>query len=240
MTRRIAGLPVWGPGEIIDGMRAVLGWTDDAVAVVGALPERITALLDDVEELVARISTLVGRVEGVAGRAEGLIGSIDATVARVDPLMARVAAVADGAQAVVLRAGAVADGADGVIGRATAVADRANEVVAQASDTSGAARQLLRTYLPIAEQAAPLARRFVSEFSEEELHAAIRMVDQLPALTEHLETDIMPILATLDRVGPDVNELLDVLKDVRQAINGIPGFSYFRRRGGRDDVENGD
>jgi hypothetical protein len=54
--------------------------------------------------------------------------------------------------------------------------------------------------------------------------------------TEHMETDIMPILATLDRVGPDVHELLEVLKDVRLAIQGVPGFSLFRRRGAdRDD-----
>jgi hypothetical protein len=45
----------------------------------------------------------------------------------------------------------------------------------------------------------------------------------------------MPILATLDRVGPDVHELLNVLKEVRQAINGIPGFSLLRRRGERDE-----
>ena len=47
-----------------------------------------------------------------------------------------------------------------------------------------------------------------------------------------METDILPILATLDRVGPDVHELLDVLKEVRQAINGIPGFTFLRKRGG--------
>lgn len=49
--------------------------------------------------------------------------------------------------------------------------------------------------------------------------------------TEHMESDIMPILATLDRVGPDVHELLDVLKDVRLAIQGVPGFRMPRRRG---------
>jgi hypothetical protein len=69
------------------------------------------------------------------------------------------------------------------------------------------------------------------------VHAAIRLVDQLPQLTEHLETDIMPILATLDRVGPDVHELLEQLKQVRQAIQGIPGLRYFSRRGEREDAE---
>jgi hypothetical protein len=49
--------------------------------------------------------------------------------------------------------------------------------------------------------------------------------------------DIMPILSTLDRVGPDIHELLDVAKDVRQAIQGIPGFEYLRRRGEEKDLD---
>lgn len=65
------------------------------------------------------------------------------------------------------------------------------------------------------------------------MRAAIRLVDQLPKFTEHMEDDIMPILTTLDRVGPDVHELLDVLKEVRQAIVGIPGFKLLSRRGAR-------
>ena len=108
------------------------------------------------------------------------------------------------------RAGGVAGRADALVGRAGALAEGAGG--------------LLDTYQPIAAQAAPLARRFVQEFSEDELVAAIRLVDQLPRLTEHMESDIMPLLATLDRVGPDVHELLNQLREVRQAIQGIPGF----------------
>jgi hypothetical protein len=131
----------------------------------------------------------------------------------------------------------VADSAGVVIGKATAVADRAGTVVDQAAGAADGASELLAVYQPIARRAAPLASRFVEEFSEDEVRAAIRLVDQLPQLTEHLETDIMPILATLDRVGPDVHELLEQLKEVRQAIQGIPGLGFFRRRGERQDTE---
>jgi hypothetical protein len=127
-----------------------------------------------------------------------------------------------------------------VIGKATAVADRAGAVVDQAAGAADGASELLAVYQPIAHRAAPLANRFVEEFSEDEVHAAIRLVDQLPQLTEHMERDIMPILATLDRVGPDVHELLEQLKEVRQAIQGIPGLKFFRRRGEREDAEEND
>lgn len=239
MTRRIAGLPVWGPSDVIDGMRAVLGWTDDAVGVVAALPDRVSALLDTVETLLPRVSRLVERIEAVAERAEAVVGRAAAAAADASGVIEQAATVAVGAAGVIERASAVAAGASGVIVRAAAVADRANTLVDQAGSLSGTAADLLGTYGPIANQAAPLARRFVEELSAEELTAAIRLVDQLPALAEHLETDVMPILVTLDRVGPDVHELLDVLKDVRQAINGIPGFGYFLRRGEREEAEGG-
>ena len=103
--------------------------------------------------------------------------------------------------------------------------------------TGRGAQELLDLYRPVAERAAPLLRRFVDEFSADEMTALVRLVDQVPLFTEHMETDIMPILATLDRVGPDVHELLDVLKDVRLAIQGLPGFTMFRRRGADPDDE---
>jgi hypothetical protein len=79
--------------------------------------------------------------------------------------------------------------------------------------------------------------RFVTELSEHEIEAAIRLVDELPRLAQHMTEDIMPILGTLDRVGPDLHELLDVAKDVRQAIQGIPGFEYLRRRGEEKELD---
>ena len=152
-------------------------------------------------------------------------------------LVERAGGVADGAGALVARAGGVADGAGALVARAGGVADRADELVGRAGALAEGAGGLLDTYQPIAAQAAPLARRFVQEFSEDELVAAIRLVDQLPRLTEHMESDIMPLLATLDRVGPDVHELLNQLREVRQAIQGIPGFRLFRKRGEEIDDE---
>jgi hypothetical protein len=270
---RIAGLPVWiGPSDVIAGARAVAGWTDEAVELVAALPDRASRLLDDAEGLVVRIGAVAGRAEAVVDRAEAIVGSVDelllgvrsavtsvdlvlrdaaAMVRTVDALLADVRKAADSATVLVERvdavaidaaglvtlAGGVADDAGGLVGRATLVADQAGAVVGKASGAADGATDLLATYEPIAHRAAPLARRFVEEFSEEEVHAAVRLVDQLPQLTEHLESDIMPILATLDRVGPDVHELLEQLKEVRQAIQGIPGFGFFRRRGEREDAE---
>ncbi len=223
MVLRIAGLPVWGPSDVIAGARAALGWTDEAVTVVAALPERVSGLLNAVEGLIARIDGVATRVEALLTRAEGLVGGVEDVVVRVGT-------AADDAEAVVVHAGAIADGAAGLIGKAEEVAERAGALVTSVGATSTSAQELLEAFQPMAQRAAPLAHQFIEEFSETEVLALIRLIDQVPVFTEHMESDIMPILATLDRVGPDVHELLEVLKDVRLAIEGIPGFRLLRRR----------
>jgi ABC-type transporter Mla subunit MlaD len=190
-------------------VRAVLGWPDEAVQVVADLPGRVAALLDEVERLIARV---------------------DATLDRVDE-------VAEEAGRVAARADEVAAGAGGVVARADATARVAGSVVDEVGATARGAQELLHLYRPAAERAAPLVQHFVDEFSAQELQALIRLVDQVPQFTAHMERDIMPVLAKLDQVGPDVHELLDVLKDVRLAIQGVPGFALFRRRGADKEEE---
>jgi hypothetical protein len=154
-------------------------------------------------EATELLAGLPARADALLTEVEQLIGTINAVTARADRL----------------------------VGRIEGVSDRAAALVAEAGSLSDSAGELLTIYKPLATEAAPLARRFVEELSEGEIIAAIRLVDQLPALAEHLETDIMPILGTLDHVGPDINELLAVVKDLRKAMDGIPGLSMLRRRG---------
>lgn len=124
--------------------------------------------------------------------------------------------------------------AESVVARANELVGRVDQVI---DDAAGAVTHAQRVTTAAEEQVAAAAPvlRFVEEFSAHELDAAIKLVDELPRLSRHLSEDVMPILATLDRVGPDIHEMLSVTKDLRQAILGIPGFDYLRRRGeGKD------
>lgn len=47
---------------------------------------------------------------------------------------------------------------------------------------------------------------------------------------EHTE-GLVPVLQQVDRLGPDVAELLRVTDEVRRAVLGIPGVGMFWRRG---------
>lgn len=145
------------------------------------------------------------------------------TVGTATAVPRRVLDLLGAAEAVVTRAGELVDRTERLIGDAAdAVAD-ARRVTAAAEEQVVATRPLVR---------------FLEEFSAHEVQAAISLVDELPRLSRHLNEDILPILATLRQVGPDLHELLAVANDVRQAILGIPGFDFLRRRGeGKDDRE---
>jgi methyl-accepting chemotaxis protein len=201
----------------------VLGWTDEAVQVVADLPQRVAVLVDNAERLVARVSRTLDRV--------------DVAIDRVEQVAARADEVAEGAGVVVVQAAGVADGTDQVVRRIVPITGAAEAVLESVGATSAGAHALLEIFQPMAERGAPLLQHFIDEFSIQELQALIRLIDQVPQFTEHMESDIMPVLAKLDQVGPDVHELLDVLKDVRLAIQGMPGFAMFRRRGADKEDE---
>jgi DNA repair ATPase RecN len=146
-------------------------------------------------------------------------------------MLTRLGGLIDQAETLLARADQLLDSAEQTVATVNGVTRKAQDVITRADATTRSVQHLIEEYAPIAERAAPIARTFIDELSDRELHAAIRLIDQLPALTQHMENDIMPILATLDRVGPDVHDLLEVTRDLRQAILGLPGFAFFRRRG---------
>jgi hypothetical protein len=119
------------------------------------------------------------------------------------------------------------------------IAGTAAGVVEQAQTTSAEARELLDGYAPTLRRAAPLAARFVEELTPEEVTAAIKMIDELPRLREHLSHDVMPLLGKLDQVGPDLHALLEVTNDLHLAIIGLPGLKLLRRRGEERVAEEG-
>ncbi|NUT95503.1 MAG: hypothetical protein HOY78_26085 [Saccharothrix sp.] len=175
--------------------------------------------------------TTVETAVSVPGRVLGLLEAAEQVVRRADGLVARTERVLDDTEALVDRAGAAVGATEALMVRAEAVTKAAELVTTDAGHTARTSRELVDDFAPLAQRAHPLAARFVDELSPHEVDAAIELVDQLPVLTKHLLEDVLPILSTLDRVGPDIHQLLEVTNDVRQAILGIPGFTFLRRRG---------
>ncbi len=218
----LIGIP--SPSDVVGLARSTAGFATRSAATAAALPGRLVGLLDDVE-------TLVGRVHEVVDRADELVERTSKAVDEAEGVLRHTRSVAASAAETVQDAARISGSAEELVTAASGVSDRASDTVAQAQRTAATADQLLTAYEPAARKAAPMLGRFVEELSQKEVDAAIRLVDEMPVLTEHVLTDILPILRTLDRVGPEIHELLEVTHDVRRAIVGIPGFRYFRRRG---------
>ncbi|MFI5909821.1 hypothetical protein [Dactylosporangium sp. NPDC051541] len=216
-------LPLPRLSNVVDLAMSAAGTAVGTVAAVVALPGRVVRLVDGAEVLLARATAAVDTVD------ETMI-EVRRTAAAADALVVRSAEIAAAADALVARSAEIAAGADVLVARSVEIAAGAEAVAARAAATAGTAEGLLTAY-------EPSLRRFVDNLSADEVTAAIRMVDELPRLAHHLNTDVMPILATLDKVGPDIHELLNVTRDLRQAIVGIPGFGMLRRRGAASEAD---
>jgi hypothetical protein len=219
------------PSLALPGLAGVIGLAvtvasraTQAVASAVAAPVRALALLDGLELLITRFIV-------VMDRAEALVDRTGTVVAEAEEALREVRAVSAVAAVAVREAVEVSAAAGTVIVETEAVAGRAAIVVEHAGRTAAATDALLAGYEPALRHAAPLADRFLRQLTADEIDAAVRLVDELPRLTHHLTTNVLPILATLDRVGPDVHDLLDVTRDLKLAIAGIPGLGMLRRRG---------
>ncbi len=219
------------PGALFGLAKSTVGWAVDSAVAVAAVPGRVLGLLDAAE-------SLVGRVDDVVTRADTLVKKTEAVIDDATAVVEQARTVSAAAQVVMADARRVSTAAEAVVTEVVDITSQATGVVVMAESTARTAHELLEAYSPLARQAMPLVRRFVEELSPHEIEAAIRLVDQLPVIAEHVITDVLPILATLDRVGPDVHQLLEVTNDVRQAILGIPGFNFLRKRGNDKDPEN--
>ncbi|SIR09216.1 hypothetical protein [Micromonospora avicenniae] len=209
-------IPLPRPSSVLGLTRSALDQARDSAASFAAVPARAFAVLDGVEALLTRINGVVDRIEQ--------------TLDRTDQVLETATEVAGRAALVVGQAEQVAGKAATVVSEADSVAARAAAAVTTGAETAATAAELMTTYEPALRRAAPMATRFVEQLSHEEVTAAIRLVDELPKLREHLTADILPILATLDRVGPDLHDLLDVTRDLKLAVAGIPGLGMLRRR----------
>ena len=170
--------------------------------------------------LVPRAVEAMTRVEALLDRAERVVTHAEAVVDEAAESNAKVRTAVDAVAVVTRDAGRRVEGAGGLVDR---------------MDT------LLGTWEPVGRKLAPQATRFADNLSDHEVDAAITLIDRMPVVLEHMDTDLLPVLRTLDRVGPDVHELLEVVEDLRRVVTGLGGVGLLRRRGEAEppDAEKG-
>jgi len=188
------------------GPAAVIGGAMSAAEAV----ETAIGLVPRAVDAMTRVEALLDHVEGVVDRTEAVVGRAEAVVDAAAESNAKVRATVDAVAIVTRDAGRRVDGAGGLVDR---------------MDT------LLGAWEPVARKLAPQAVRLADGLSAHEVGAAISLIDRMPVVLEHVDTDLLPVLKTLDRVGPDLHELLEVVEDLRGVVTGLPGVGLLRRRG---------
>ncbi len=163
----------------------------------------------DALDLVPRLGALLGEAESLVGRIASIMDRIEATVDRADILLSDVAAT---------------DGA-------------ARKVVTSVEATAVRAGALFDLYDDSLHTLAPSLQTFADSLQPAEVAAMVALVDRLPILLEHLDSDVLPILTTLDRVGPELHQLLEIAQDVQVALGGLPGMGWVRKRAEKEEAE---
>jgi hypothetical protein len=219
-------LPVPGPRDVLSALER---GGEQVEALLGAVP-RVLALLDQAEALVARASVVVDRVEVVVDAATAEVARVGGVVDAATAEVARVGGVVDAASAEVARVGGVVDAATAEVARVAGVVDGAGVHV-------GRAAVLIDLLEPSLTTLEPTLRTLADTTHPEEVAALVTLIDHLPALTLQVERDILPIMASLGSVAPDLHELLDVSRELNEILGKIPGVGRLKRRVEEEDED---
>lgn len=225
-------------------LTSVLSWARDGAGAVTAAATGAAQLVPRSVDLADRLSALLSRVEPLPARVEGLLESLDSLLdgvelllVRVETLVDQVSETAQDASRIVTQSAVVAGSAEELVGTAGLVTTKADRVVEGGSGLLNRTDHLLSGASPVIESVLPLARRLVDSLEPVEVEAAVALLDRLPVVLAHLDDDVLPLLLTLDRVGPDVHEILSVVDDLRDMLAGLPGVGLLKKLGDRKDLD---
>ena len=169
---------------------------------------------------------------GVVPRVVALLDAAEAQLARIGPVIDEVEAVATAAALEVAKVDVIADGAQAQVERVGVVVGEADLLVARVT-------RLLDGFEPSLTTLQPTLEVLAETTDPTEVAALVRMVDHLPALTKSLEEDVLPMMASLASVAPDLHDLLNVSRELNEIIGKVPGFGRIKRRVEEEQDEDG-
>jgi DNA repair ATPase RecN len=193
-------------------MRLPLPGPQDLLSVL----ERGTSTLEQLVAAGPRVLRLLTDAERLIGRAGELVESIDRTRAAADVVVERTDAVVARAETVVSRSVESVTAADALLESLVPLNQRLTT--------------LLDSLEPSLTRLQPVLERLSETTAPSEVDAMIELIDHLPRLASRMETDIMPVLDSLNTVAPDLHDLLDVSRELNEMLGQIPGLGRIKRR----------
>lgn len=151
----------------------------------------------------------------------------------------RVLALLDEAEVLLTRATAAIDHVEVVTDRAAGVVARTSTVVDRAEAQIARLTPLLDGFEPPLVKLQPTLEVLADTTHPDEVAALIRLVDHLPELTARVEEDVLPMMATLSSVAPDLHDLLAVSRELNDMLAKLPGLGRIKRRIDEQQGEDG-
>ncbi len=242
---------------IVARVGSTIDSADGIVARVGSTVESADGIVARVGSTVESADGIVARVGSTVESADGIVARVGSTVDAADEVVLRVDSTVDSADGVVTRVGTTVDVADELVIEAGGLIGRVEPLLDFADSALAPVKPVVEALLVDAELSPETARKVATRLTEvlvwtdktiallepiadeilesvdsEEIRAVVQFIDHLPALGDSLENDVMPVLASLDTVAPEVHQILEVAQQCLEAVQGIPGFQLLRRRGG--------
>ena len=162
---------------------------------------------------------VLSAIERGGDQVEALLGAVPRALA----LLERAEVLLDGAEAAVVRVQQVTEEAAGVVARTDLVVDAASEEVARAT-------RLVDAFEPSLTALRPTVETLAATTDPDEVAALVQLVDHLPELTRRVESDVLPVMATLGTVAPDLHDLLTVARELNDMLAKVPGMGRIKRR----------
>ncbi|WP_153505652.1 hypothetical protein [Cumulibacter manganitolerans] len=200
-----------------------VGWVGSTIDTISELVPRAAAVVASAEDLVERVHQLVDRIDLVAARATESVDRADAVLDQAARSVAQADGLVRAATASVTEVGPVIEQAGDAVARTHPILDGAASLTARTS-------ALLDGLEPSLGRLRPTLDALAGSTSPDEVQAMVHLIDTTPALMEALRTDILPMLATLDTVGPDIRDLLMVSKELNEMLGSLPGMGRIKKR----------
>lgn len=177
----------------------------------------------------------------VAGTVRSGVNVAVEEVTTLIELVGRATALMDDAERLVIRANAALAGAERQLAECERQLQRSGALLQETETMVAPLRPLVDAATLVFAKALPMATTVVNSIDPDEVDAVVRTVNHLPALVDTVEKQVIPNLARLERVGPDVHEILENVSDLSTALMGMPGMGWMQKRGAdkQDDDEHG-
>lgn len=176
-------------------------------------PVLLTRPIGTVVDITVTLLTLPGRVLGLVAHAEQ-------TLAAANDAMTR-------AESHLERTGRIIGQLDGVVRAADRAVTAAAGTVDRVDSLTASAAPLLESYAEPLRRLEPTPRRMADTTAPHDVDALVTLIDRLPRLAHAMDGDVVPLLSRIEKIGPDLDQLLDRAGDLNQMMNRMP--TMFRR-----------